>query len=149
MSVWGRGCWSQHTGKGMSLSLFIVASALIVNIFFTAHDAVLTYILCMALLFQNVLLILQHSVQKVSCNSCSLLYADWLLSLSAVRHAAWCPWSFNGQLHQCERGSCRAAGQVCAQQTPTHWAILRHAHREDTGKLSSQSLIPSYAVVCI
>lgn len=55
-------------------------------------------------------------------------------STCVVWHAARRSWSFDGQLYQCERGSCGAAGQVCAQQTPTHWTVLRHAHREDTGK---------------
>jgi len=61
-------------------------------------------------------------------------------SPSVVRHAAWCPRSFDGQLYQCERGSCGAAGQVCAEQTATHRAVLWHAHREDTGTLPSQTL---------
>lgn len=60
---------------------------------------------------------------------------DTFSSTSAVWHAAWRPWSVDGQLHQCERGGCRAAGQICAQQTSAHWAVLWHAHREDTGKL--------------
>lgn len=69
----------------------------------------------------------------------SLCYLLTLSSTSAVWHAARRPWSFDGQLHQCEGGSCRAAGQICAQQTPTHWAVLWHAHREDTGKFPNQT----------
>lgn len=75
--------------------------------------------------------------------SCSLFFSmlctETLLSTSAVRHAAWRPWSFDGQLHQCERGSCWAARQIRPKQTPTHWTVLWHAHREDTSKLPNQT----------
>lgn len=68
--------------------------------------------------------------------------ADTLVR-SAVRHAAWRSWPFDGQLHKCERGGCRAVGKICAQQTSTYWAILWHAHREDTGKLLNQTFCTS------
>lgn len=55
------------------------------------------------------------------------------LLLSSVGHATWGPWSSDGQLHQCSRGCSGAAGTLCAEQTPAHRAVLRHADREDTG----------------
>ena len=56
-----------------------------------------------------------------------------LSSPSAVGHAERRPWPSDGQLHQREGGRRGAAGSLRAQQAPAHRAVLRHAHREDTG----------------
>lgn len=58
----------------------------------------------------------------------------------SVGHAAWCPWTFDGQFYKRERGSCGVIGQIRAQQTSTYWAVLWHAHRKDTGKIPSDVL---------
>lgn len=129
MSVWGGGCGPEHTCKSTCGSKNVFKNKMDIYIYTMLHP------------FERFVSL--PNLHSRLPGSRSMLYFDEICCLCAwalffcpaVWYAAWRTRPSDGQLHQCERGSCGTAGQVCTEQTSAHWAVLRHARREDPGEL--------------